>query len=278
MRNLWRDNRFRVIVLLGILALLIGIQHNRAVQRGATNPFMEAVMAVLAPLQSALRSTGDFLADFGYGVVHGRRLHLENRLLKQQCEALHAFQIAQEELRQENERLRRMLRFAQEKKIRPLSARVVAIQPSAYFHTLIVDRGREHGVRPRMVAMTDKGLLGVVYSVTRYSAHVLLITDPKASVGARIQREESRAVGVCRGRGESYLMLTFLSKDANVRLGDVVITSGLGGVYPAGIPIGTIEEVIEQRQAGMREARVKPFVDAMRVEEVLLTPAEVLTP
>lgn len=274
MRNLWRDNRFRIIILLAVLALFVGVQHNRAVQRGAANPFAEAVMALVAPVQSALRSTGDFLSDFGYGVVHGRRLREENERLQREIEALRASHTLQEELRQENERLRRLLQFAQSKKMRPLVGRVLAIQPSAYFHTLIVGCGQAEGVRPRMVAVTDRGLVGLVYTVTRHTAHVLLITDPNASVGARIQRAESRAVGVCRGRGEEYLVLTFLSKDADVRPGDVVITSGLGGVYPAGIPIGTVEQVIEQKHAGMREARVKPFVNVMQIEEVLLTRGE----
>lgn len=274
MRNLWRDKRFWVIVGLALLSLWVGIQHNRAVQRGATNPFAEAVMAVVAPIQSAIRSTSTFLSDFGYGVLHGRHLREENRRLRQQLEALRTAQVAQEELRQENERLRRLLAMTQSAKARPLVARVLALQPSTYFHTLIVARGKADGVRPRMVAVTDRGLVGVVYNVTRHTAHVLLITDPNASVGARIQRAESRAVGVCRGRGEDYVMLIFLAKDADVRPGDVVITSGLGGVYPAGIPIGTVEEVLEQRQTGMREAKVRPFVDTMRLEEVLLYPPE----
>ncbi len=278
MRNLWRDKRFWVIVGLALLSLLIGIQHNRAVQRGAANPFAEAVMAVFAPVQSALRSTGRFLSDFGYGVMHGRQLREENRRLREQIEALRSAQVGWEELRQENERLRRLLGATQSARPRPLVARVLAVQPSAYFHTLIVARGKADGVRPRMVAATDTGLVGVVYTVTRHTAHVLLITDPNASVGARIQRAESRAVGVCRGRGEDYLVLTFLAKDADVRPGDVVITSGLGGVYPAGIPIGTVEEVMEQRQAGMREARVKPFVDVTRLEEILLYPPQVVPP
>lgn len=275
MRSVWRNTRFWVTAGLALLALLLGIQHHRATQRGTPNPFAEVVMVVLSPVQSALVSTRDFLSDFGYGVWHGRRLREENEQLLQQIEALRAQARAQEELRQENERLRRLLRFAQTGRQRPLAARVLAIQPSAYFHTLIVGAGQAAGVRPRMVAVTDRGLVGVVYLVTRYTAHVLLITDPNASVGARVQRAESRAVGVCRGRGEDYLTLTFLSKDADVRQGDVVVTSGLGGVYPAGIPIGIVEEVMEQRQAGMKEARVKPFVEALRLEEVLLLQGEV---
>lgn len=274
MRNLWRDKRFWVIVGLALLSLFVGIQHNRAVERGATNPFAEAVMAVVAPIQSAIRSTGTFLSDFGYGLLHGRRLREENRRLREQIEALQSVEVTQEELRQQNERLQRLLGTVQPTKARPLVVRVLALQPSTYFHTLIVGRGKADGVRHRMVAVTNKGLVGVVYNVTRHTAHVLLITDPNASVGARIQRAESRAVGVCRGRGEDYVILTFLAKDADVRPGDVVITSGLGGIYPAGIPIGTVEEVLEQRQTGMREAKVRPFVDTMRLEEVLLYPPE----
>lgn len=276
MHTLWRDRRFWVIVFLGMMALLIGIQHNRASQRGATNPFAELAMALVEPVQAAISSAGDFLSDFGYGVVHGRRLSEENQRLREQIEAMHTAQIAQEELRQENERLRRLLNYAQSRGGRPVVGRVRAIQPSAYFHTLIVGRGQADGVRHRMVAVTERGLVGVVYLVTRHTAHVLLLTDPNASVGARVQRAESRAVGVCHGRGEQTLVLTFLSKDADVRPGDVIITSGLGGVYPAGIPIGTVVEVLEQKQAGMREALVKPFVDPTQVEEVLLYREEAL--
>lgn len=270
MRILWRDNRVRIIILLAFLATVIGVQHNRAVQRGSADPFAEAVMVVIAPVQSALRATGNFLSDFGYGVIHGRRLQIQNQRFKQQLEALQYERFKTEELRQENERLRRYLHYTQKNRPPSLTARVIAIQPSAYFHTLILGSGRSQGVQPRMVAVTDKGLVGLVYLVTQHTAHVLLITDPNASVGGRIQRTDSRVVGVCQGRGENEILLTFLPKDADVRVGDVVITSGLGGVFPAGIPIGAVEEVIEQRQSGMREARVKPFVEAARVEEVLL--------
>lgn len=278
MRGIWRDSRFWITAILALLALLLGIQHNRATQRGARHPVADVVMAVLSPIQSALVSAKGFVSDFAYGVWYGRRLRVENERLRHELEALRHQAIVQEELRQENERLRRLLGFAQSQRQPARGARVLAIQPSAYFHTLIVGAGEAAGVHPRMVAITDRGLVGVVYLVTRYTSHVLLITDPNASVGARVQRAESRAVGVCRGRGEEYLLLTFLSKDADVRPGDVVVTSGLGGVYPAGIPIGTVEEVIEQRQAGMREARVKPFVDALRLEEVLLVPGEAVAP
>lgn len=270
MRSVWRDRRFWIVLLLATMSLIVGVQHNRAVRQGEIDPFAEIVMAVVRPVQAILRATGNWLSDFGYGLRHGRRLRQENERLRQQIEALQTNLLAYEELRQENERLRRLLNYVQKQSTRPIVARVIAIQPSAYFHTLIVDRGRAAGVRPQMVAVTTQGLVGLVYTATEKTAHVLLLTDPKASVGARVQRAQSRAVGVCRGKGEDYLLLTFLSKDADVRVGDTVVTSGLGGVYPAGIPIGVVEQVREDLQAGMREARVKPFVDFLKLEEVLL--------
>lgn len=273
MSNLWRDKRLWLLVLLGMMSLAVGIQHNRAVREGAVDPFAEAVMAVLRPVQVALRATSGWISDFGYGVLHGRQLRQENERLRRQIEALISAQTSHEEVRQENERLRRLLGYVRKQSVRPVVARVLAIQPSAYFHTLLLDKGRADGVRTQMVALTDQGVVGVVYTVTENTSHVLLLTDPKASVGARIQRAESRAVGVCRGRGDEYLLLTFLSKDADVRVGDVVVTSGLGGVYPAGIPIGVVERVREQLQAGMREALVKPFVHFWQLEEVLLVRA-----
>jgi rod shape-determining protein MreC len=137
---------------------------------------------------------------------------------------------------------------------------------------LTVDAGSARGVRPRDVAVTAAGVVGQVVAVTADSARVLPITEPSSAVAVRVQR--SRESGILKGSGASGCEVRCLDPQADVRPGDAIITSGLGGIFPAGLRVGAVTGVGRDRDAPGKVARVRPWAEIGKTEELLLVAAQ----
>jgi len=124
-----------------------------------------------------------------------------------------------------------------------------------------------------MVVVTERGLVGIISTVSPHSSQVLLITDPRLAVSALIQRtRDPGTVGIVESFSEdpAYLKISYLPPEAKIQPGDVVITSGLGGVFPKGLVIGTIKEVLPDPSGMILSALIEPRVNFNRLEEVLI--------
>lgn len=148
-----------------------------------------------------------------------------------------------------------------------LPAELVGLDASTWFRSALLDRGRNHGVHAGMPMISEHGLVGLVTATSRNAARGMLLLDHQAAVDGVVQR--SRARGVVRGAGD-HLVFEFVGRDADVAAGDVLITSGLGGVYPKGLRIGRILEVEPGESQLVREAQVEPTVDFGRLEQVFV--------
>jgi rod shape-determining protein MreC len=148
------------------------------------------------------------------------------------------------------------------------AANVIGRDSSPFLSFIIIDLGTDAGVARDQPVVTDNGLVGTVVAVTCCSARVRLITDPDSAVTARLQR--SRDEGVAVGRFGGGLDLQYLSQQADIKTGDVVLTSGLGGSYPAGIVLGTVSAVQRQSFDVLQTASLAPGVDFSRLEIVLV--------
>lgn len=166
------------------------------------------------------------------------------------------------------ESLRADLGFVRAQKTSLLAADVIARRPDPKFDTLVIARGGADGVRPNSVVVTREGVVGRVFEVTPGTASVLMLTDQNSGVGARVQRAKSRATGICKGDNSKALSLVYLPNDADIKLGDRIVTSGLGGVFPPGLPIGTVVDVRAEEGNFLKSARLRPFVDFDRLEQV----------
>ena len=147
--------------------------------------------------------------------------------------------------------------------------------------SIIIDRGRRQGVERDMPVITGQGLVGTVGQVYENSSQVQLILHPKSAVGGVVQRAASRAIGVVNGNAGDPVspQLQNLSRDADVIEGDVVVTSGFGGLYPKGIVIGVVREIRNAEGGLLKYALLTPTVDFDRLEEVMLiTNARLLRP
>jgi len=131
-----------------------------------------------------------------------------------------------------------------------------------------VDRGTRDGVRRNAPVVTSDGVVGRVIEVTPTTARVLLVADSRSAVGVVVQR--IRDLGVVEGRNERVLHLKYLSRTSDVQPGDVVVTSGQGGVFPKGLAVGRITRVVREEGELLLEAEVEPAAALDRLEEVLI--------
>ncbi len=233
-------------------------------------PLENAVLLTAAPIESALQDATRPVADFVNNLTDVNRLSQENQALREEIEQLTG----------ENARLREeqteLLHFRQLVDVRDsqaedtfIAANVFAREPSNLKDAIAIDRGRADGLQEGMVVITQQGsLVGSVSRVLNDVAWVTLITDPTSAVSALIQ--ESRTPGVVVGDADGVLTMEFVEETADVKEGDLVLTSGLGGSYPQGELIGQVVEVRRAAQELFQAVRVQPLAEFSRLEAVLV--------
>ncbi|MCX7928026.1 MAG: rod shape-determining protein MreC [Candidatus Omnitrophica bacterium] len=172
------------------------------------------------------------------------------------------------ELELENERLRKLLDFKQRLPYKVIACQVIGRHPAQWSSTIILNRGLSSGIKNGYVCVSFLGLVGRVYQTTPTTSTVMLITDPNLSVSAIVQR--SRQEGLVSGSLGGTLVMKYLSFDSDIKVGDLVVTSGLTPVFPKGIPIGKVIKVKEELPTLSCYAIIKPEVDLTALEEVLV--------
>lgn len=277
-----------------ILALLscaaLSVLHHQSVKARGFDPVTGTVRDLgLVPAQGLTTHLGRWWHDTITACFQGPLLARRNRALAVQVHTLLVQNQGLNVAQAENVRLRALLGFQEKSPMPLLAAEVVAIDPSAQTDTLILSRGAVDGIRPRAVALAPNGaLVGPVLDVSPHSCSILMLTDSACSVGAQIVRRaappallfSSRAaktiavrngpVGICQGDRAGHMTLTYLPAVADVRVGDLVRTSGLGGIYPKGIPIGTVELVTADPSRSVKTARLRPAADLDHLEQAFL--------
>ena len=201
-------------------------------------------------------------------IFHGHALAGQNQQLRARVAELEGQNSRLLEAQIRYEHLRGDLKFAQTTPLKLLAADVWARRPDPKFDTLLIGRGSNDGVKINSPVVTRSGLAGRIIEVGPNTASVLLLTDQNSGVGARVQRVGSRATGVCKGDNTGLLSMVYLPSDADIRPGDVIVTSGLGGVFPPGLFIGVVKEAVKDAGNALKIGRITPKVDFDRLEEV----------
>ncbi|OPZ74575.1 MAG: Cell shape-determining protein MreC precursor [Firmicutes bacterium ADurb.Bin456] len=172
----------------------------------------------------------------------------------------------------ENQRLAELLacKQAMEQEHNLITASVIARDPSNWFATLTINRGSRDNVRENMTVLTPQGLVGRVVSVSPSNCEVLLISDPRSGVGSLVQ--ETRTPGIVEGTVGSSGMarMIHIPKNEILAEGQAVITSGLGSVFPKGIPVGTLGRIRDEPTGLFKSAEIKPYANLDKLEEVLI--------
>jgi rod shape-determining protein MreC len=211
-------------------------------------------------VSSAFRQTGERWGQFW-------NLYQAQGELTQHVQEMERRLVDMEELRKENERLRKLLEFKKEFLGKTIPARVIGRDLAPWRKTILLDKGSQQGIAKRMAVVHAQGLIGRVVEVGPFSARAILLLDPESKVSALLQ--ESRDLGVVEGDGSPWLRMTHIDRESSVKVGDRVVSSGLGGVYPKGLPLGTVEMVGTEKGGLELFATLRPLVNFSKLEEIL---------
>jgi rod shape-determining protein MreC len=229
------------------------------------------VPSVSLPLITALKSPAvilNLLMREVNGIIFYHRNFIENKELKKQIGLLSHKLNALEETRMENERLKRLLKLKQGSSFNVTAARVIARSPDSWSSSVVIDKGRHHGIKRGMAVISYSGLVGRVVDALGYSSKVMLISDPSLSISATVQR--SRQEGLVSGALGVRLIMRYLPEGSDIKPGDTIITSGLSGSYPKGILIGKVVSLGDEFSGISRYAIIKPEANLSNIEEVLI--------
>jgi rod shape-determining protein MreC len=254
------------VVILGHI-LLISAQVNS--HSGV--PVLEAVtFGVFSEVQRAASSIVSGWRNGWSGYIGLRHAHAENQELKRQLAEAQIAMQAQQALADRARSLEQLLALRERVKVETTAAAVIGAtppSPTPDFRTVTIDKGTREGLRPDMAVVAPLGVIGRIVVPAVRSAKVQLLIDRNAAAGALIER--SRAQGVVVGTGDERLRMEYVSEVADVVVGDIVVTSGIDGIYPKGFVIGRVDAV-EKSGSTFKRISVWPAVDFLSLEEVLV--------
>lgn len=202
------------------------------------------------------------------GIVFYHRHMAENGLLRDQIAFLQQKLVTLEELRAGNQRLSRLLKLKEETPFKVIAASVVARAADNWSSAVIIDKGSKSGIKRGFIVVNFSGLVGRVAEAYDSASKIILINDPLLGVSALVQR--SRQEGFVSGTLGSSLIMRYLPYDADVKAGDVIVTSGLTNMYPKGLLIGKVTDVSEEFSGLSRCATINPAANLSNLEEVLI--------
>jgi rod shape-determining protein MreC len=266
-----RVRRYVLLALVLLACLLLLTVQTRA---GGTGRAADVLAFITTPAQSLLVKIHRGALGIWTTYVDWKSVHRENAVLRAESERLKLGALQVEEIRQENDRLRRLLALQERWPLATLAGEVIGRDAGGWVRALTVNRGRGNGVIRQSPVIVPEGLLGRVVQVSSGASVVQLLNDPASTVGAVVQR--TRTAGLVEGDATGAVRFKFMARDgAHVTKGDLVITSGLGNLFPKGIPIGRVVTIEDKGSALFHFAILTPVVDFARVEEVLLVTGEV---
>jgi rod shape-determining protein MreC len=266
----WSGINFAVkLTILALTAvLLLALQ-----QTGRLGTIEGLVTLVTAPGQSGLATMTNRLSRSITTLRNYRNLQQRATELEQITQSLIVENLRLKEVERENQRLRELLAFSEtrpsfELRGGQIIARVIGHNPNNFLSFAMIDLGSRHGIRVGMPVVNEQGLVGRISSVTNKTAKVLLMTDTSSTINAILQA--SRLTGTINGAPGSHPVMGFIPQGTEIGVGEVVLTSGMGGNFPKGIPIGQVVEVRQKDVNVFQEAVVRPTVNFGRLEFVMV--------
>jgi rod shape-determining protein MreC len=263
-------NQSTTIALVALALIVVAfLVSQTTVLRPVRDVLSQGVVPVQSQISRIARAVGALLE-------RGRAaedLQQENGRLRSQVDSLSVDNLHLKEAEAENASLRELLGFKQTHPSYVLLGgevvgHVVGQAPTNLVQEVTIDLGTQDAIRSNMPVVTSLGLVGRVLEANPSSARVLLITDGRSAVGVTVQR--SRATGLVEGRPGGRLFLTAVRQDESIAVGDIIETSGIGGIFPRGLIVGQISKVIRSDVQMFQEAEITPTASLSNLERVLV--------
>ncbi|HEY7203688.1 MAG TPA: rod shape-determining protein MreC [Methylomirabilota bacterium] len=261
-----RFRRYGILLAVLLVSLLLLTVQTRG---GGTGRAGELVAIAVTPVQSLLVRIHRGALGFWANYIDWKAVRRENAVLRGENEQLRVMSLQAGETREENARLRRLLVLKNRLPLSTLAGEVIGREAGGWVRSLTVNRGRGDGIAQQTPVIVPDGLVGRVVQVHRGAAVIQLLNDPASTVGAVVLR--TRTAGLVEGDAGGTVRFKFMARDgSSVAPGDLVVTSGLGTLFPKGLPVGRVVKIEDKGSALFHFAVLAPAVDFSRVEEVLL--------
>jgi len=262
-------SRKTVLILAGILLLTVNlVMLAVTTRRPAASGLGRMMIAFVAPFQELATHVVKTVQDGWWNYFFLVSVAHENQRLLKELGTSRQKIIQQSELEFENQRLRELLGFKRSLPSPVIAAEIIGKDPSAWFKTVIIDKGSTDGLRRGLPAVSPLGVVGQIIEVSARQSRLMLIIDRNSGADALVQR--TRARGIVKGTSQDDCYLDYVLHADDVRVGDLVVSSGFDGVYPKGLLIGTVTAVDFKGGDFFKDVQITPAVDFDKLEEVLI--------
>jgi rod shape-determining protein MreC len=253
-----------VIVLIAVNIIVLSVSNRRYQSYGPGR----IAISLISPFQEAVSRSIRFVKNvwvhYFFLVETAKESDNYKKALSHTVEKNNLYK----ELKLSNIRLRSLLNFQKTITDTVIAAEVIGKDPSPWFNTIMINKGKDDGVKKGAAVVIPEGIVGQVAEVSAHNSKVLLIIDPNSSVDAMVQR--SRARGIIKGGFADRCVFKYVLRKKGIAVGDTVVSSGLDGVFLKGLPVGQVSGVVKPNSGIFQEVTVIPCVDFEKLEEVLV--------
>ena len=252
-------------MLIGFVLIVVQLDN---VRNGKTEAPGRIVSDAVLPAQTFFTGLGRRITSIWKSLTKVTDLEEENKRLQAQLYALKEEQELFSRTREENKNLRKLLEISEVQQGRVIAAEVVARDPDNWFRSIRINKGSRSGVKKDMVAISPDGIVGRVVETSDNTSKIRLIFSERSAIPAQLV--SSGELGVVYGEGKNTCVMRYINADAQVKIGEQVISSRLGRIYPPGKILGTVSKLYGRDQLLYQAVQVKPSVQFGNLEYVLL--------
>ena len=271
-----QPGRYRTPLLLVLTLLLVFTVLSLSLKSSpALRKVQGLVVSMTAPGLEGLEYVGRSAKQLWLGYFYLIGVRRQNAELQRQLEEYKQREVHFQEAEQALTRLETLLDLKRQVALPVIGARVIAYDPTLWSRSAIINQGKAEGVKEGLPVLAPQGIVGRIVGVYPEYAKVMLIVDRKSSADAMVQRTRIR--GMLKGKGGNRCSLEFVPKSADVQVGDLVLASGLVGLYPKGLVFGKVTAANKKNPGVFQEIEVSPNVDLSTLEEVLVVKVATLT-
>lgn len=258
---------FLLVVFLSISVFFLTARLNHRVLA-----VKKLIMYIVIPTPQRLSGLISYSQGMSRNLLDLFKAHEENITIKKKLRSLILREPVYFQLSSENERLRELLEFKRTSPFKFLSAFIIGREPSHWFQSFLINRGSDKGIRKNASVIAIQGgragLIGRVFYASKHAANILLLTDSLSAVAVTCRRSDSD--GVIEGANTSSLRLNYIVPDADIKVGDAIVTSGVGGIFPPGLLIGHIESIDSDQEGYFLTAQVMSAINYNQLREVVI--------
>ncbi|HFQ81097.1 MAG TPA: rod shape-determining protein MreC [Desulfobacterales bacterium] len=253
----------KLVLIIAVLIPLILYVALTSIGRREFNMPHRLALEVMGPVQGTFAKSMSLVSGIWRHYISLTKVAVDNERLRREINKYRQKNAEFREAAALNGQLQKLLDLDKRLKLPTVTARIIGRDPSLWFKTLTIDKGSTSGISAGMAAVTPNGVAGQVINTSPHYAKIMAATDPNSAIDAIIQ--DNRLQGIIKGDGQNY-RLRYVLKNSQVTVNDTIITSGLGGVFPKGLVIGTVSNVLRARRGMFLQIKVKPSVNLHHLE------------